>query len=156
MPKCTILVGVPGSGKSTWLQSQYNYYVASTDDIIEAIAFGFGMTYNEGFKDLIKFAEKVMWKELGDFAEDRERIFVDRTNMTVESRRKFIYALKPYGYTFDCVVFPLPGSDKLPVDEWQRRLDRPGKTIPQEALDRMCRVYEEPTQAEGFSSITFI
>lgn len=159
MPKCTILVGVPGSGKSTWLFNQEyteDQYIASTDDIIEDIAFGFGMTYDEGFKDLISFAEKVMWKELADFAEDGERIYIDRTNLSVKSRKRFIDFLKPYGYEFDCVVFPLPGSDKLPVDEWKRRLDRPGKTIPQDALDRMTRVYEEPTKEEGYTNITFV
>lgn len=154
MPKCTILVGVPGSGKSTWLRNQEyveDQYIASTDNIIEAIAGGFNMTYNEGFKDLIKFAEKVMWKELGAFAKDRERIYIDRTNLTVKSRQKFITALKPYGYEFDCVVFETPEGD-----EWKRRLDRPGKTIPDHVLESMADNIEIPTMDEGFETITFI
>lgn len=160
MPKCTILVGVPGSGKSTWMLDQEyieDQYVASTDAIIEQIAGGFNMTYNEGFKNLITFAEQVMWKELGVFAKDRERIYVDRTNLTAKSRQKFITALKPYGYEIECVVFPLPGTEKLPSDEWGRRLEsRPGKTIPGYILSSMIEHYEPPTEAEGFSKITII
>ena len=160
MPKCTLLVGVPGSGKSTWLlDREYieDQYIASTDDIIESIAFGFGLTYDEGFKDLIKFAEKVMWKELADFAEDGERIYIDRTNLSVKSRKRFIDFLKPYGYEFDAVVFPEVGSEALSKEEWKRRLDsRPGKTIPQEALDRMVYSYEIPLMSEGFDKITFV
>ena len=160
MPKCTILVGVPGSGKSTWMQDQEisdNRYVASTDAIIEQIAGGFNMTYNEGFKNLIDFAEQVMWKELGVFAKDRERIYVDRTNLTAKSRQKFITALKPYGYEFDAVVFPMPGTDKLTEEEWFRRLDsRKGKTIDNRILASMVNNYEMPLQSEGFTEITYI
>lgn len=154
MPKCTLLVGVPGSGKSTWLlDREYieDQYIASTDDIIEAIAFGFGMTYDEGFKDLIKFAEKVMWKELADFAEDSERIYIDRTNLSVKSRKRFIDFLKPYGYEFDAVVFPTPETD-----EWAKRLHRPGKTIPDHVLESMADNIEMPTKEEGFTNITFL
>jgi predicted kinase len=154
MPKCTILVGVPGSGKSTWLLGREHIedqYIASTDDIIEAIAFGFGLTYDEGFKDLIKFAEKVMWKELADFAEDGERIYVDRTNLSVKSRKRFMDFLRPYGYEFDAVVFATPKTD-----EWAKRLHRPGKTIPDHVLESMADNIEMPTKAEGFINITHI
>ena len=151
MPKCTILVGVPGSGKSTWLQSQYNYYVASTDNIIEQIVGGFDMTYNEGFKDLINFAEKVMWKELETFVKLGWNIAIDRTNLSVKSRKRFIDFLKPYGYEFDAVVFPTPETE-----EWAKRLHRPGKTIPDHVLESMADNIEMPTKEEGFTNITFL
>ena len=154
MPKCTILVGVPGSGKSTWLSRNYlnmisGSVVISTDDIITSIARIAGFTYNDIFSDAITLAEKIMWKQLRHAAEDGRDIYIDRTNMTVNSRKKFIDYLKPYGYTFDCVVFGVPEGE-----EWQRRLDsRPGKTIPQEAIDRMINSFEMPTEAEGFKNV---
>lgn len=154
MPKCTILVGVPGSGKSTWLKQQDfldDTWIVSTDDIIEEIAGVYGLTYDEGFKDLIKFAEKVMWKELAAFAEAGERIYVDRTNLSAKSRKRFIDFLKPYGYEFDCVVFETPETD-----EWARRLYRPGKTIPDHVLESMADNIEIPTMDEGFTNITFL
>lgn len=162
MPKCTILVGVPGSGKSTWLENQEQLqlddtWISSTDDIIENIAAWHNMTYDEAFKDLISFAEKAMWRDLKDFAEEGDYIYVDRTNLSAKSRRKFISFLKPYGYEFECVVFPMPGDDLLPAEEWNRRLDsRPGKTIPDHILTSMIDHYEIPLESEGFSKITFI
>lgn len=155
MPKCTILVGVPASGKSTWLE-HLNWYVAtwfiSTDATIEGVAGMHGMTYNQAFSHLIKFAEQVMWSDLQRAADRGDPIYIDRTNMTARARKKFIDFLKPFGYEFECVVFPTPEPE-----EWKRRLDsRPGKTIPQEVLDRMVDSYEMPLMSEGFTKITYV
>ncbi len=154
MPKCIMLVGVPASGKSTWLRTkygEYGTYVASTDNIIEEIASSYGMTYNEGFKELIGFADKVMWRMITTCMMHQLDFTIDRTNLTAKSRKKFIQKLKLHHYDIECVVFHTPEPE-----EWKRRLDsRPGKTIPQEALDRMVDSYEIPLMSEGFTSITF-
>lgn len=153
MPKCTILVGVPGSGKSTWLQEHMPMAnVMSTDIVIENVAKSYGMTYNEGFKDLIGFADKVMWRHITLAHMRQEDYVIDRTNLTAKSRAKFIQKLKLHRYEIECVVFPTPKPE-----EWKRRLDsRPGKTIPQEVLDRMVDSYEMPLMSEGFTKITYV
>ncbi len=153
MPKCTILVGVPASGKSTWLQEHIPMAnVMSTDIVIENVAKSYGMTYNEGFKDLISFADKVMWRHITLAHMRQEDYVIDRTNLTAKSRAKFIQKLKLHRYEIECVVFPTPEPE-----EWKRRLDsRPGKTIPQEVLDRMVDSYEMPLMSEGFTKITYV
>ena len=154
MPKCTILVGVPGSGKSTWLieNRPKGAWVVSTDNIIEGLADDYGFTYNDIFKETIRFADMAMVARMLDAAARGNDLYIDRTNMSAKSRMQFINKLKKYGYEFECVVFPTPDPE-----EWKRRLDsRPGKTIPQEAINRMVSLYEEPTEQEGFSKITFI
>ena len=160
MPKCIILVGVPASGKSTWHRNRYGEYpmpVASTDKIIEEVAANYGMTYDEGFKGLIQFAEIIMWRQITSCLMGGRNFIIDRTNLSVKSRKKFIDKLKLHKYDIECVVFPMPGTEKLPTEEWNRRLDsRRGKTIPQEALDRMIDSYEIPLMSEGFNKITFM
>ena len=160
MPKCILLVGVPASGKSTWIENRPpkdDAYVASTDWHITDIAEQYGMTYDEAFKDLIGFAEKAVWKDLEDAAKCGECVYIDRTNLSIKTRRKFIDKFKLHRYEIECIVFPMPGTDKLPTEEWNRRLDsRPGKTIPGHILSSMIEHYEVPTEAEGFSKITFL
>ena len=159
MPKCTILVGVPGSGKSTWLidNTTVSSKIVSTDNIIEGLANVYGFTYNEIFSETIRFADMVMVKRMLEAAEAGLDLYIDRTNMTEKSRRQFINKLRKYGYTFEAVVFPEVGSVALSEFEWDRRLaSRPGKTIPQETLYRMRSSYEIPLESEGFSKITYI
>ena len=158
MPKCTFLVGVPASGKSTWIQEHMPMAnVMSTDIVIENVARSYGMTYNEGFKELISFADKVMWRHITLAHMRQEDYVIDRTNLTAKSRRKFIEKLKLHRYKIEAVVFPLPGTEKLSEEEWNRRLDsRSGKTIPAHVLSSMIEHYEVPTEAEGFSKITFL
>ena len=160
MPKCTILVGVPASGKTTWHRNKFLEWpptVASTDKIIEEVSASYGMTYDEGFKGLIQFAEIIMWRQITTCLMRGGDFIIDRTNLTAKSRKKFIDKLKLHRYNIECVVFPLPGTEKLPSEEWNRRLDsRRGKTIPEHILTSMIEHYEPPTESEGFSKITII
>jgi predicted kinase len=151
-----MLVGVPGSGKSTWLENNYfggiaeGYEIVSTDDIIQHISDSYGMTYDEAFPDLIKFAEKAVWKQLEIASKFKNSVVIDRTNLTVSSRRKFLRYLE--GYEFEAIVFPTPDKQ-----EWERRLSsRPGKTIPKRVLESMRNNTEAPTLEEGFEVITYV
>jgi predicted kinase len=156
MPHCTILVGLPASGKSTYVLSENISYcwdaeVISTDKIIDNITYMYNMTYNEGFTNLIKFAEQAMLRHLELSIERGYDVVVDRTNLTLQSRKRFIDIVKAAGYTVEAIVFPKPDDV-----EWNRRLNsREGKNIPLEALDRMKALYVEPSFAEGFDVITF-
>lgn len=159
MPKCTILVGVPASGKSTWFSKNKTSTMApiSTDNIIEFMGSLFGFTYDQIFKDSISLAEKIMWKRLEWNAERRNDVVIDRTNLTAKSRKKFIDYLKPYGYEFEAVVFPLPGTVEFSEEEWFRRLDsRQGKTIPNAVLASMVNSAQMPSEEEGFTKITVL
>lgn len=152
MPKCTILVGVPGSGKSTWLSNNRVAWskTVSTDNVIEELASQHGFTYDEIFRETIRFADMVMVKEMLHAAEQGVDLYIDRTNLSIRSRKQFMDKLRKYGYEFDCVVFRTPEPE-----EWNRRLSsRPGKTIPQDAIERMVASYEEPSEQEGFNTVT--
>lgn len=151
-----ILVGPPGSGKSTWIEKEFQgeCTVISTDNIIEEIAKEEGKTYDETFAKYIKVAERLMWEKFDTAIEEKQTpIVVDRTNMSVSSRRKFFERLrnfhKGHGYDIDCVVFPKPEES-----EWRRRLaSRPGKTIADRVLNSMLASFQMPTVDEGFRFI---
>ena len=152
-----MLVGVPASGKSTWIEKEFQgeCHIVSTDKIIDEIAFETGRTYDQVFSQYMKVAEKMMWEEFDKYVEGGySPIVIDRTNMSVKSRRKFFERLKNFhrnhGYEIEAVLFKTPEET-----EWDRRLNsRVGKTIPQHVLDSMARSYEQPRLTEGFSKVS--
>lgn len=149
-----VLCGLPGSGKTTWTHKTFHGEVAvvSSDDIIQEIARDKGTTYNDEWSKYVKAASQMCWDNYDRFvSEGYETIVVDRTNVSAKSRTIPFLRAKYYPkqkYRFVAVVFPKP-----PEEEWKRRLNRPGKTIPQAALDSMSRKFEYPTIAEGFDEI---
>jgi predicted kinase len=152
-----MLVGVPAVGKSTWIEKEFQgeCAVISTDDIIQVMADIEGKTYDDVFLKYIKPAERTMWDEFDEAIEgEMTPIVIDRTNVSVQSRKKFFDRLnnfhKNHGYEIEAVVFQTPEKD-----EWERRLNnRPGKTIPQNILDNMVQSMVQPTLSEGFSKIS--
>lgn len=155
--KFYMMCGVPGVGKTTWIDENFgktldDCYVLSTDALIEAIAFGYDLTYNDLFGDVsYSFAEKMMHNVANKiFARGDNPIIWDQTNLTVRSRNRKL-ALVPEDYYKTAVVFNVPSDHarRLAV-----RAEREGKFIPQDVLDRMLGSFERPTLAEGFDAIT--
>jgi predicted kinase len=152
MPRCYQLVGVPGSGKSTWAENQdwaLTCARVNTDKWVEIYAKEVGRTYSEVFTDFMPTAVDLMAKEVVAARELKRDIIWDQTSTTVKSRlRKF--AMLP-DYEHIAVVFETPSRLEL-----KRRLaSRPGKEIPDAVIEGMLSSFEMPTEEEGFKEIWF-
>lgn len=155
MPKAYILVGVPGSGKSTWISKApvdwSNTVVASTDNYVEREAKKLGKTYTEVFKDIMPDAVQYMASTVIDAIRNKQDIIWDQTSTTRHTRAKKLRML-PIDYETIAVVFPTPDPKEL-----ARRLgNRPGKTIPDEIVNDMIARWEEPSEDEGFDNIIYV
>jgi predicted kinase len=148
--KCYQLVGVPGSGKSTWVDNQdwaITCARVSTDKWVEIYAKEVGRTYTEVFTDFMPTAVELMAKEVIAAREMGRDIIWDQTSTTIASRAKKFRMLPDYEHI--AVVFQTPDSDEL-----KRRLNsRPGKVIPKRVIETMIEFWEEPTEEEGFKEI---
>lgn len=154
MPKAYILVGVPSSGKSTWIAKQpfdwNNTVIASTDNYVEREAKRQGKTYSEIFKDTMPTAVNHMAKTVVDAVKAKQDIVWDQTSTTRHTRAKKIRMLPNYEKI--AVVFPTPNANEL-----ARRLgNRPGKSIPDVVMKNMIDGWEEPTESEGFDKIIHV
>lgn len=152
MPKCYQLVGVPGSGKSTWIKEQdWTLTCAniSTDKWVEIYAKEVGLTYSEVFEAFMPMAVELMAKEVVAAQELGRDIIWDQTSTTVKSRAKKFNMLPDYYHI--AVVFKTPDAEEL-----ARRLSaRPGKNIPDSVMKSMIYNFEMPTEEEGFSEIWY-
>lgn len=172
MPKCIMLVGLPGVGKTTWLQDNldilpprtdtgYPPFVATSDFYIDESARLFGTTYSEIFPAVIGFAERAFKNDIATLAFNNFDFIVDRTNLHVKSRCEIMNRIKQYAggfdenkepYQFEAIVFQTP-DDRTHMD---RLASRHGKSISKEVMDKMKSIYTPPTNAEGFTNIRFV
>lgn len=153
MPKCYQLIGVPGSGKSTWVESQ-DWSLAcanvSTDKWVEIYAKEVGRTYSEVFADFMPTAVDLMAKEVVVARELGRDIIWDQTSVNVKSRKKKFAMLPDYYHI--AVVFKTPEHKEL----MRRLFNRPGKDIPDHVIASMIASFEMPTEEEGFKEIWFV
>jgi len=150
MPKCYQLIGVPGSGKSTWVAHQEwadKCAYISTDTWVEDYARDMGKTYNEVFKEYMPEAIDMMINDVVKARGMDKDIIWDQTSTTVKSRKKKFNMLP--GYEHIAVVFRTPESEELA----KRLASRPGKNIPDYVVRTMIDGFEMPTLAEGFIEI---
>jgi predicted kinase len=150
MPKYIMLIGVPASGKSTWVRKNAgsNTVIASSDDYIDAQAAAAGKTYSEVFGQHVKAAAQHVEQTVAQAVKLGNDIVHDQTNLTVKSRKSKLVMI-PDNYEKIAVVFPTPSDN-----EWRRRLaSRPGKTIPSNILLGMQSSMQLPTADEGFDKI---
>jgi len=152
MSKCYQLVGVPASGKSTWIKNQdwaLGLTVVSTDAFVEDYARAQGKTYSEVFEEYMPTAVNLMAEQVVRARELGHTIIWDQTSTTVASRARKFNMLPDYEHI--AVVFQTPDEE-----EHQRRLKtRPGKVVPEAVLFDMVWNFEMPTEEEGFKEIWY-
>ena len=149
MPRLYMLVGVPGSGKSTWIRSRnHDAVIASTDDKIEAAAAAQGLTYDAVFETEIKAANAALREDVKQAVKDQRDIIWDQTNLTAKSRRGKLGQV-PKHYERIALFFPTPDGEELA----RRLASRVGKTIPVHVMANMIASLEPPVPSEGFDEI---
>jgi predicted kinase len=151
-----MLVGLPTSGKSTFVNEWYNNAIAtnnrsvidtiilSTDYYIDYYAKQQNKTYNEVFSEYVKEAHRQMDISLSLAIENNKNIIWDQTNLSVKSRRSKLAKI-PDTYTKRAAYFPITLEEAL-----RRNQTRPGKVIPEYVIESMHKTIEPPTLEEGF------
>lgn len=132
-----MLVGLPGSGKSTWLAGRRG--VLSSDAVRGLLADDeTDQTLHERVFDTIRYLLRHRL-ELG-----RPVTYIDATNLTPEERAPYLISGAEFGCEMEAVFFDVPLAVCL------ERNARRGRVVPPEALERMAEKLNPPSTAEGF------
>lgn len=154
-PEIIVLIGLPGSGKSTWKEKMLSkagsdYTVISSDDIIEDFAEKEGKSYTKVFDKYIGRASKMAKQKFNEAIKNHENVIWDQTNLS-EKKRRGILSQVPDGYKKIAVAF------EVNDEELKRRLDKraseTGKEIPDHVLKNMAQSYQPPSESEGFDEV---
>lgn len=154
-PTLFVMVGLPGSGKSTWAHQQAlghssKYSIISTDYFLEMDAKKYGQDYTWAFETRFKKCNQKAMEQARMAIKEKKHIIWDQTHMTLKSRRRAL-SMVTKDYNKIVVVF------ELELRELFARIEKRGKTtgkiIPPHVIDNMQDYYKFPTLEEGFDKI---
>lgn len=124
-----IMCGYPGSGKTTIAKSLTNYHIVSGDELKTS-------------KKMIKDAEQWI---------DKTSVIFDATNMTVEKRNVFVMFASSYDVPVRCIWIDITCQEAICRNDVRR--SNGGKKVPNIAIYKLRKTFEEPTESEGFELI---
>jgi predicted kinase len=158
MPKCYMMIGIPGSGKSTYiknvLQSQSNLISISTDEYIEKIAKEQNGTYSSVYDSAINDANNWFNSELYKIMNSSSDFIWDQTNINIKSRKFKIKQLAKHNYEIHGIAFEV--EKEVILDRLNKRALETGKFIPESIINSMIKSYQKPTLEEGFHNIIVV
>ena len=144
-PKMIMLIGLPGSCKSTWAERHaklYNFDVFSSDAIRKEL-YG-----NESEQQDPQKVFQILHKRIRNALIKGKNCIYDATNLTSKLRRSFLQ----YISDVDCVkVAEVIWSD---YDMCLARNKKRERKVPEYAMERMLHRFEMPAKWEGFNFIS--
>ena len=155
------MVGVSGSGKSTWVKSHKEYVVCSTDSVIEQLAQCMGISYTEAFnyiqdKKKFDYITTKFFEKIHEFILNDKDFVIDRTHLKRNIRISIINELKTFAIEngkhleLFAVSFELP---KNTIFERLKNREKTGKSIPKDVILEQINSFDIPTIDEGFDAI---
>lgn len=139
--KVILLVGLPGSGKSTWL-AQREEVAISSDEVRRLLT---GDAANQRVNSQV--FETVRYLLQQRLTIGMEVTYIDATNLTAAERKPYIDLAHAHGATAEAVFFDVP------LDECKRRNAARARVVPEEAMDKLAGRLTPPHLDEGFASI---
>jgi predicted kinase len=139
-PRIVLLVGLPGSGKSTWAEGKPG--VLSSDALRELLADdpdnqNIHARVFRVLRDLLKHR----------LALKRPVTYVDATNLTPYERRPYVKLANLHDAEIEAVFFDVPTAECIRRNQGRTRL------VPAEVIQKMAERLVPPDLKEGFSRV---
>lgn len=147
MPTLTILIGLPGSGKSFYAGHQFNTITVSSDAIREEL---FGDVNEQGKNNEVFIT--MFNRATAALKEDKDVVY-DATNISRKRRINLIKEIKK------AVKKPIKVCGKLIATSVKQCLEnniKRERKVPEEVIFRMLKNFDIPMMNEGFNSIDVV
>jgi predicted kinase len=142
-PRIILLVGLPGSGKSTWAESKPG--VLSSDALRELLADdpdnqAIHARVFRVLRDILKHRLELK----------RPLTYVDATNLTPYEREPYVKLAHRFDCKIEAVFFDVP------VEECLRRNRGRARVVPDQVIRKMAARLVKPSAKEGFSRVNVL
>lgn len=142
--RLVVLVGLPASGKSTWLQDN-QLFALSSDSVRELLTGDITDQSNN----------RLVFRTLRQLAAARARAeadvtYIDSTALTLWERRCWIRFAELHDCSPEAIFFDVP------LTECKRRNALRPRKVPEDVMDRMAARLVPPSLDEGFTRVSTI
>jgi predicted kinase len=141
--RIVVLVGLPGSGKSSWLHDKSG--ALSSDAVRKLLADD--ETNQTIHTQVFQTVRYLLEQRL---AIGRPVTYIDATNLTPEERRPYIEIARARGCEIEAIFFDVP------LEVCLARNARRARVVPPEAMEKMAGKLVPPAESEGFQSIRLL
>jgi predicted kinase len=135
-----LLVGLPGSGKSTWVMGKQG--VLSSDALRELLADD---PDNQNIHARVFRVLRELLKHRLELK--RPATYVDATNLTPYEREPYVKLAHRFDCKIEAVFFDVP------LDECIRRNRERKRIVPDQVIRKMAERLVKPSTKEGFSRV---
>ena len=146
-----ITVGLPGSGKSTYVKNFIKdkdiEYLSS--DSLRAI---YGKSEEDQTVTPLVFGH--IKRKVDEFLKDGKNVLVDATSVNRKERSDYINTAKKYGAKVVAIVFKMDRQGL--IDRNKKRGEQGGRVVPDWVIDKMLAKFEEPSYDEGIDVMIYV
>ena len=142
-PKLVLMVGLPGSGKSTYAMTKFSkgYTILSSDSIRKEL-FG-----DEGSQENNKLVFETLYSHMVDALKHKRNVVVDATNINVKTRLWTLERVK------DMKIKRIAILLETDIETCKERDKKRTRKVEDYVIERYAKEFEAPTKAEGFDKI---
>ena len=146
-----ITVGLPGSGKSTYVKNFIKdkeiEYLSS--DSLRAV---YGKSEEDQTVTPLVFGH--IKRKVDEFLKDDKNVLVDATSVNRKERSDYINTAKKYGAKVVAIVFKMDRQGL--IDRNKKRGEQGGRVVPDWVIDKMLAKFEEPSYDEGIDVMIYV